>query len=228
MRMLGYEFRHGYKYDYIFHAMVPKGLRLIYLGDDYTLEAICRRIQNKREFIRLQTSPQDDVAALFEKPPWEYRNTQELYVNFITIVGHVRERPHNNYVLFRSLWEEELIFDKRVEEQNLMLDNDLCTDADIEQFKAGKEAELKECDDARRILRNALKRAQRAGKDDEIISLRRDISHLSETMERFRKQIRICDRILDGAPEIEKQIKYIKERTEMQRREIRRKGGLGR
>ena len=225
MRMLGYEFRHGYKYDYIFHAMIPKGVRLINFGDDYTLEAICRRIQNKREFVRLQTSPQDDVAALFEKPPWEYRNTQKLYVNFITIVGHVRERPHNNYVLFRSLWEEELIFDQRVEEQNLMLDNDLLTDADIAGFKTEKETELKECDDARRILRNALRRAERAGNQDEIVKLRSDISSVSAAMDKLRKQIKICDRILDGAPEIEKRMKYIKERTEDRRRENRRKGG---
>lgn len=225
MRMLGYEFRRGYKYEYVFHEMVPKGLRLIHLGDDYTLDAINHRIHNKRQFFRLQPEPQDNIALLFKTPPWEYGNTREMYVNFITIVGYVKERRINNSELSRALWQEELIFDKRVEEQNLMLDNDLSTDADITRFKTEKESELRECDDARRILRNALRRAERAGNQDEIVKLRSDISSLSAAMDKLRKQIKICDRILDGTPEIEKRMKYIKERTEDRRRENRRKGG---
>ncbi len=229
MRMLGYEFRRGYKYEYVFHEMVPKGLRLIHLGDDYTLDAIDRRIHNKRQFFRLQPDPQDDIARLFETPPWEYENTRELYVNFITIVGHVKERRTHNAELFRTLWQEELIFDKRVEEQNLLLDNNLFTNEDVDKFKAAKEDELKDCDEARQALRNALRRAMRAGNDDEIMRLRSNISSLSAAMERFRKQIRICDRILDDAPEIEKRMKYIKERTEeMKRQKFRNRGGVER
>ena len=37
--------------------------------------------------------------------------------------------------------KEELIFDKRVEEQNLLLDNDLRTDEDVEKFKAKNESD---------------------------------------------------------------------------------------
>ena len=106
-----------------------------------------------------------------------------------------------------------------------MLDNRLFTDADVEKYKAGRENDLKECDDTRRLCRNALKRAQRAGNEDEIFKLRRDISHLSEMMSRYRKEIKICERILDDAPEIEKQMKYIRERMELQRQRYRNRGG---
>ena len=225
MRTLGYEFRQGYKYEYIVHPMIPKGVRLINLGEEYTFEMIQSRIRSKRQFYRLQLDPQDDVATFFETPPWEYQSIQELYVNFIMVLGLVKERPSNNVELFRTLWEEELIFDKRVEEQNLMLDNNLRTDEDIEKYKAGKEADLRECENTRRLCRNALKRAQRAGNEDEIFRWRRDISHLSEMMCRYRNEIKICDRILDDAPELEKQMKYIQERMEMQRRRIRSRGG---
>ena len=51
------------------------------------------------------------------------------------------------------------------------------------------------------------------------------VSHLSEMMSRYRNEIKICDRILDDAPELEKQMKYIQERMEMQRRKIRSRGG---
>ena len=225
MRTLGYEFRQGYKYEYIVHPMIPKGVRLINLGEEYTFEMIQSRIRSKRQFYRLQLDPQDDVARFFETPPWEYQSIQELYVNFIMVLGLVKERPSNNVELFRTLWEEELIFDKRVEEQNLMLDNNLRTDEDIEKYKAGKEADLRECEDTRRLCRNALKRAQRAGNEDEIFRWRRDIAHLSEMMSRYRNEIKICDRILDDAPELEKQMKYIQERMEIQRRKIRSRGG---
>ena len=225
MRTLGYEFRQGYKYDYIVHPMIPKGVRLINLGEEYNFEMIQSRIRSKRQFYRLQLDPQDDVATFFETPPWEYQSIQELYVNFIMVLGLVKERPRNNVELFRTLWEEEMIFDKRVEEQNLMLDNNLRSNEDIAKYKAGKEADLRECEDTRRLCRNALKRAQRAGNEDEIFRWRRDISHLSEMMCRYRNEIKICDRILDDAPELEKQMKYIQERMEMQRRRIRSRGG---
>lgn len=225
MRTLGYEFRQGYKYEYIVHPMIPKGVRLINLGEEYTLDSIIRRMRNERKYPGIQFERQDDISRFFETPPWEFQNIRELYVHFVSIIEFVRERPRNNIELFRTLWEEELIFDKRVEEQNLMLDNNLRTDEDIEKYKAGKEADLRECEDTRRLCRNALKRAQRAGNEDEIFRWRRDISHLSEMMSRYRNEIKICDRILDDAPEIEKQMKYIKERMELQRQKIRSRGG---
>ena len=225
MRTLGYEFHRGYKYEYIVHPMAPEGVRLINLGEGYTLESIQRRMRNERQYSGIQFEMQDDLFRIFETPPWEFHNVRELYVNFVTIIEFVKERPRHNIELFRTLWEEELIFDMRVEQQNLMLDNNLYTNTDIEKFNAGKENDLKECEDTRRLCRNALKRAQRAGNEDEIFKLRRDISHLSEMMSRYRKEIKICERILDDAPEIEKQMKYIKERMEMQRQKYRNRGG---
>lgn len=226
MKYLGYEFRRGRKYDYIFHAMVPKGVRLINLGDDYTFDAIFNRIHNRHELYSLRTLPQDDISFFFESPPWEYDDLCELYVNFVAVIDVIKDRKEYNAEVSRFLWEELMIFDKRVEEQNLMLDNNLRTDEDVREFRAAKENELKECEDTRRLCRNALKRAQRAGNEAEIIKLHRDISSLSEIMSRHRKEIKICDRILDDAPEIEKQMKYIKERTEaIQRQRYRNRGG---
>ena len=222
LRSLGYEFRRGRKYDYIFHAMAPKGVRLINLGEDYTFEALLYRIHNRHELYSLQTHPQDDISRFFETPPWEYDDLCEMYVNFVAVIDVVKDRREYNTEVSRSLWEELMIFDMRVEQQNLMLDNDLRTDEDIRGFIAAKENELKECEDTRRLCRNALRRAQRAGNEEEIFKLRRDISDLSRIMARYRKEIKICDRILDDSPEIEKRMKYIRDRTlEMQRQRYR-------
>ena len=226
MKQLGYEFRHGRKYEYVVHQMVPKGLRLINLGEEYTLEAIHERIRKNRYPTGVQFAPQDDISRFFETPPWEYIDLCELYVNFVAIIDIVKERRQFNYELFRTLWEEELIFDKRVEEQNFLLDNNLRTNEDVEKFRAKNETELKACDDARHNLRNALRRAMRAGNSEEIDNLRRDISRITEAMALYRKEIKICDRILDDAPEVEKQMKYIKERTEaIQKQRYRNRGG---
>ena len=226
MKQLGYKFQRRRQYEYVVHPMVPKGLRLIHLGEEYTLEAIHERIRKNRYPTGVQFAQQDDISRFFETPPWEYIDLCELYVNFVAIIDFVKERRQFNYELFRTLWEEELIFDKRVEEQNFLLDNNLRTDEDVQSFKAGKECDLKDCDDARHNLRNALRRAMRAGNTEEIEILRRDISRITEAMALYRKEIKICDRLLDDAPEIEKQMKYIKERTEaMQRQRYRNRGG---
>ena len=122
MKQLGYEFQRRRKYEYVVHPMVPNGLRLIHLGEEYTLEAIHGRIRKNRYPTGVQFGPQDDISRFFETPPWEYIDLCEMYVNFVAIIDIVKERRQFNYELFRTLWEEELIFDKRVEEQNFLLD----------------------------------------------------------------------------------------------------------
>ena len=218
MEKRGYRFNFDRKYAVIFHPAYPKARRMKTLGDDYTPEAIARRISRNMRPRRLMIPPQDDPEKLFFdgniNDPEIFSNYRSILVHFVCGFTVIRQRPDENRELIRTFSEELRIFNRRVEEQNLMLDHDLYTDDDIEKYKAELQAELKEVEEARRVLRNSLKRAVRAENEDEQIELRSDISLLTKRMEKIRKETRICDRLLADKPVIENNMEKVKEYTE--------------
>ena len=218
MEKRGYRFNFNRKYAVIFHPAYPKARRMKTLGDDYAPEAIARRISRNMRPRRLMIPPQDDPEELFfdgnRNDPEIFSNYRNVLVHFVCGFTVIRQRPDENRELIRTFSEELRIFNRRVEEQNLMLDHDLYTDDDIEKYKAELQAELKEVEEARRVLRNSLKRAVRAENEDEQIELRSDISLLTKRMEKIRKETRICDRLLADKPVIENNMEKVKEYTE--------------
>lgn len=218
MENMGYSFRRGKKYVYLFHPMIPKGLRLDHLGGGYDYNEIVGRISAKSKRYILPFPEQDDMET-FLNLPGLHDDDRTMYVHFVAILGNVKERPTENLALRRLLWDDLIKFDRRVEEQNLILDNDLYSADDVLTFRDQCERELADCEDARRILRNDLRRAERSGNTEEIAALRSDISTLTNAMSRLRKKIRICDRITQTVPTLEDKFRNIADCAERQKTE---------
>ena len=217
MAKRGYKFNFEHKYATVFHPNYPKARRLKTLGDAYTPEAIQARISGNWKPKKLVLPEQDDPEVLFFDGE---RNDERIFNNYRSVFVHyvcgftvVRSRPNQNRELMRILSDELWKFDRRVEEQNLMLDHDLYTDEDIDRYKSGLQNELSELDNARRILQNALKRAVRAENTEEQIELRSDISTLSQRMSKVRKEIKICNRLLEDEPVVEQKLHEVQEYT---------------
>ena len=239
MASRGYKFNFEHKYATVFHPSFQRARRLKTLGDNYTPDAIERRIFGHTKLKKLVLPEQDDPEELFFDGD---RNNEEIFKNYQVVLVHyvcgfsvVRSRPNQNRNMMRLLSDELRKFDRRVEEQNLMLDHDLYTDEDIGKYKSDLQTELAQLNEARRILRNELKRAVRAENEDEQIQLRSDISTLTQRMDKVRKELRICDRLLADEPQIEEKMQTVKEYTDnLKRREVmenehlRRRGGTGR
>ena len=239
MAKRGYRFNFEHKYATVFYPNFPKARRLKTLGDAYTPEAIGARISGNWKPKRLVIPEQDDPEKLFFDGD---RNNEEIFVNYRSILVHyvcgftvIRARPNENREMLRWFSEELRKFDRRVEEQNLMLDHDLYTDEDIDEYKTEREAELAELEHARHILQNELKRAVRADNAEEQAELRSDISSLSQRMSKVRKEIKICGRLLEDEPVITEKMQTIREQTEKLKRKerennehVRRRSGTGR
>lgn len=214
----GYSFDFSGKYATVYHPAFPKARRMKTLGEEYTPEAIRTRIYKKKNRYEIDIPQQDDPEQFFFDGD---RNNSEIfadfrsvYVHFVFGLGKIRERQNYNRDVIHLLWEEERIFDKMVEEQNLMLDNDLYTDEDIKRYRNEAETEIAEVTEARTSMRNSLKRAVRAEDSVKQAELRSDISFLSGRLAKLRKDIKICDRILVEEPKVAAQLQRVKEYTE--------------
>jgi len=165
-----------------------------------------------------------DVRPLPEIPPqipakdyvFTYDNWQTLVVNIVATMQTVKACPDQNRAMYRLMTDEIRKFEKRVEQQNLMLDHDLYTDVDVLRYKGECEDEIEKLIEARQRFRNALRRAERAGDPDQICKCKDDVQLMSDRLALMRKHIRICDSIVKAAPEIEEKYAQIEKHAERQ------------
>jgi len=233
MMSRGYTFNFDRKYATIFHPNFPKARRMKTLGEEYTPEAIRERLHGRWQSRQFVFPEQDDPEKLFFDGDRNnkdiFKDWQTVYVHFVFGITVVRERPDENRELMRLLGDEIIKFDKRVEEQNLLLDHNLRTDTDVEDFKKEALEEIEFLSDARQKFRNELKCAVRANDLPKQNEIKADIKQLTGRIQKLRKQVKICDRILTQEPKVEQDLQVVKDYTEkLKRKEVDRHGNIGR
>lgn len=218
MKYLGYTFDFSHKYTTVSHPSFTKPRRLKTLGEDYVPGAIGERIAANWTRKRIDYPEQDNPDDLFfdgnKNNGLVFQNYQTVYIHFVAGLTVVKKRGDYNRELQRWLADDLIKFDKRVEEQNLLLDNNLYTDNDVSEFKESLIKEYSELTDTRKILRNELKRAVRAEDEATQHTLKSDISSISNRLNVIRKQLKICDRITDNEPRIENRLNDIRNLNE--------------
>lgn len=233
MMSRGYTFNFDRKYATIFHPNFPKARRMKTLGEEYTPEAIRERLHGRWQPRKFVFPEQDDPEKLFFDGDRNNRDVfkdwQTVYVHFVYGITVVRERPDENRELMRLLGDEIIKFDKLIEQQNLLVENNLHTDDEVKDYVSKSERELQNLSEARRILRNELKKAVRADDSGEQERLKRQIGLLSERMQAVRKDIKVCGRILKHEPQVEKDLHVVKDYTDnLKRKEVKRHEHIGR
>ena len=222
MARRGYTFNFDRKYPTISHPQFSRPRRLQTLGESYTPEAIAQRIKSRWMGKDIDVPPQDDPEISFfggnRYDPAVFSNYRMVYVHYVCGLEIVKTRqPYNRY-LYRMLGEELIKFQKRTEEQNLMLDNDLYTDEDVKRYLGDLQTEIPELLDARQRFRNALKRAVRAEDLPKQQEYKDEIALLTARLSLVRKQTKICERILAEEPAVEQHLREVQSYTEQIKR----------
>lgn len=217
MKKRGYTFDFSHKYTTVYHPNFPKARRLKTLGENYTPGAIGERIAANWGGKKIEYEEQDNPEELFfdgniNTPV--FRDYQTVYVHFVCGITVVKERGDYNRELQRLLGDELIKFDKRVEEQNMLLDNDLYTDEDVSRFRDKCKAEMNDLIDTRQQLRNQLKCAVRADNIPLQATIKSDIKQASDRIKLLRNRITVSERILETEPVIEKDLQAVKEYAE--------------
>lgn len=210
MKRKGYVFNFNGKYPTISHPSFARPRRLKTLGEEYTPERISERIKAawRQEEVDI---PRQDYPAYEMWGRSKPKQYQTMYVQFVTVVGFVKERPNSNRNLYKLFGDELRKLDRLIEQQNLLCDNDIDTPEQLTAYKEKCKDEITELTEARNKLRSMLKTAQRHGNEKEITELKDDISILSERLKRLRRDILVCKRIEEQEPKIEEKIDKAKE-----------------
>ena len=209
MKNRGYTFNFRRKYPTLLHPNFEKPRRFNSLGEGYSLTDIEERIMNKWQKYRVDIPEQEKLIEEYFLPLHE-PTYKEVYVSFVTVVQHVKSNPDKNRYIDKYLIEEIRKLEKLIEQQNLLCDNDLETDEQVLEYKAANEKELQECDEARERFRKLLKLARSKNDEAKIAEYKDDVTFMTERMKLLRKEIKICDRILETEPQIEEKISEIR------------------
>ncbi len=210
MKRRCYVFDFNRKYATISHPSFERPRRLKTLGDDYTPERLAERIEAAWRYEKVDIPKQEYPAYKMwgRSMPSKYT---AVYVQFITVVSVVKERPNSNRNLYKLLGDEIRKLDRLIEQQNLLCGNDIDTPEQLNAYKDKCKAEIAELTEARKRLRSQLKSAERKGNEKEAIELKEDISILSDRLKKLRRDILVCERIEEQEPNIEDKIVKSKE-----------------
>lgn len=222
MRKRGYSFNFGKKYPTVSHPDFERPRRMKTLGNGYSPEDITDRLLNTFQTFRNDIPEQDNVVEKYfvslKEPSYK-----EIYVAFITVVSAVKKRPNCNRQWDKSLLEEMRKLDKLIEQQNLLCENDIETKEQLSEFMQKNESELSEITEARRVVRNKLKIAERKGDEAEVARLKDTVSMFSERAKLLRNNLKICERIMETEPQIESKIEELVSK-EKERKEVLNNG----
>lgn len=240
MKQKGYEFKlineRGYEYKH--PSLKPpdaKGFfRFDGLGEGYDLTDIDSRVLKnyhgqlpfpEERFEEKRARKSRDLA-----PMSKLTGLQKLYFRYCYELGIIRRHPKTNTRVSFDLREESLKLEKLDKEQLFLGKNNITTLEELNAFEEKTDAELNRFVNIRKILRNDLKRALRAGNEAEAAELRERISQSSEVIKALRNDLKLCSDIKERAQHIMEKVSQIEqeEKKEENNEHIKRRSGTGR
>lgn len=224
LRKRGYDIRTNPNRKYV-AIRPPNGkryIRLKSLGDNYTPGRLSIRIENQRGNIisNLQKLQQRHEKRkhrkkyyplpyagqyrlrliLFRTPRITFRGIRALYWRYVYMLGKVRAQKAPRAV--RGMMIEELKKLEQYKRQYYFLrDNRLNTKNDICLYREGTENEIYVLTDRRKQLYRTIRQS-----DEEQPELREQIAQINAELRELRKKRKLCDAVIDTAPEMKIQL----------------------
>lgn len=207
LKQMGILFQDNRKY----WTVIPKGynkpIRLYRLGDEYTNEAILRRLHENFQKCRfLQPfQPETIVVRPFGLPTREDKikkvgGLYGLYLYYCYKLGYLPKyktiNPASLHYAFREDW---LKLDRIAEQTRLLGREHISTTEQLFSYRAKVESEINTLTADRKVLRNLLRRKI---DEKELSEAKEQISSISKKLKTLRKEIKLCDGIAERSDSI--------------------------
>ncbi len=194
------------------------------LGDEYTKEAICRRILNNYKVI-------DDKSyksrTVFYRLSGNYKTSKKigglrgLYFYYCYLLGVLPKKHSVSPSKVRLIIREDLIkIDKINKETRLLCRNHIDTVGQLFSYKENLQVSMKQLIDKRQRLRYK----SRNIKDMKTLSeIKTEISDMTKQICELRKDVKLCDGIMQRSVTIKEKLKSVQqEKEERMNEHIRR------
>ena len=223
LTQMGYE--HCLSESRKYWTIVPKGytkpIRLKNLGEDYTEEAIRRRLMENQRVRIVPFAKQTVVIRQYRLPTRENKikkvgGLYGLYLHYCYRLGYLPKYKKQNTARLHYLLKEDLLkLDKITAETRLLGRENISTDEQLFSYKESLKGQIKTLNDDRTHLR---KKARTKMSDDELSKVKEQISTVSDKIRELNKEVRLCDDIAERSKVMEQNLETIRAEEEKQQR----------
>ena len=183
-------------------------------GEEYSIEniknKICSRYPSREEVIKPKTY---DKRLFYKGSAKKLRKPKgiiALYYYYCYLLK-VYPKKNLNYKLTPEMRAEVKKMDKYSEQIRFICKYKLENIKDIEDLKEQKQEELQKTLNTRNRL---YYKRQKLDNESEKDVVTKEIISVTSTMEKVRKEIRLCDEVADNSRKIQEQVKEMKEREQ--------------
>ena len=223
LTQMGYE--HCLSESRKYWTIVPKGykkpIRLKSLGDNYTEEAIKRRLIENQGVRFMPFAKQTIIIRQYRLPTRENKikkvgGLYGLYLHYCYKLGYLPKYKKQNTARLHYLLKEDLLkLDKITAETRLLGRENISTDEHLFSYKESLKGQIKTLNDDRTHLR---KKARTKMSDDELSKVKEQISMVSDKIRELNKEVRLCDDIAERSKVMEQNLETIRAEEEKQQR----------
>lgn len=205
-------------------TIIPKGyskpIRLKNLGEDYTEEAIRKRlIENQRidisPFENRYYKPRQYTLPTRQDKIQKKSGIYRLYLYYCYKLGYLPKYKKQNVSRLHYYLKEDLMkIDKISMETKLLARENISTIEQLFSYKNSIEKEIDSLIDIRGSLR---KNVRKNADETEISKIKDKITDLTRKIRKLRKEITLCDGIAERSKVIEDRLKQIQKDEEKER-----------
>jgi hypothetical protein len=181
LQQRGYEVKRDVKYVALKPAGYKRYIRLKSLGENYSEEAIQRRIAMERNGIREFSETKDYNAWAKKYEPAKLTGFKALYYHYLYLFGRIRKKETPQRVSF-YMREELTKLDRYQKQFRFLYDNNIETVEQLQAFKTTAESKIEELTIERSGLYNKPESKP-------------DIDEINSELRELRKKVRMCNNI---------------------------------
>ncbi len=224
LRRKGYEIKVG-KYISVRHPSFERFCRLARrYGDEYSIEGIRKRILANSK--RPLPEPKKCIVIGHGRKIKKNKGLRGLYYHYCYLLGIF---PTRNGKVNRIIGEDIRKMNKISEEAKLLGKYRIDTTEQIFLFKENREEKLSQLTKERMRLYGRLQRMNVKGNPEPEGKMRDEISAINMRLKRLRKEVKVCEGILERKEVLKTKTEVIKEeRKEKKYEQLCRCGGTGR
>lgn len=169
------------------------------LGPGYSIEEILERIDANDKSRLPKIPPQENGKQIFdgEDEPASEMEYIPLYRCYHRALLLASERPQTNIRIYYLVRQDTSAMRLYTDSLDLVVDHNLKTGQDVLNYKAEAMRQIDENRKLRQEMRNALKRAERAGDTVEAGKARYNIEVYSRRLSQLRREVTTCDEVLE-------------------------------
>ena len=213
MDQMGFIIDQSGKYPKIKHIGGERFVRFNSLGPGYSPEEIFERIWYNEYPEFPEVPPQGSPQQIFDGQTERVAamNYTAVYHCFVTALKITTERPNTNKKMCFLVREDQGKMRSYSDQLLMLTEHKIETKEQLLAFREKATAQIPEVIKLRQDMRNALKRAIRAGDETMISKTKYNIDIYSRQLKKLRREINACDGVLERMESVREKLTRIED-----------------